>query len=91
MSEHSTLPYNVLPACSAWKVDSTNGDLYYWRAAFDAVDADADGTVAISDIGVCVRARARVLQLCGGGVGEVRGRVGVRAFMHAHVLRGHST
>ena len=59
VSEHSTLPYNVLPACSAWKVDSTNGDLYYWRAAFNAVDADADGSVAISDIGVCVRARAR--------------------------------
>jgi hypothetical protein len=41
------LPYNVLPACSAWKVDSSKegvaGEMRYWREAFDAVDTDADG------------------------------------------------
>lgn len=45
--EQASLPYNVLPACSAWKVDSSMeggaGGMRYWREAFDAVDADADG------------------------------------------------
>ena len=45
--EQASLPYNVLPACSAWKVDSSKegvaGEMRYWREAFDAVDTDADG------------------------------------------------
>ena len=45
--EQASLPYNVLPACSAWKADSSMeggaGGMRYWREAFDAVDADADG------------------------------------------------
>ena len=51
LDEHTKLPHNVLPACSAWKVDSSKGDLQFWRAAFDVVDVDADGLVPISDIG----------------------------------------
>ena len=47
----AALPYNVLPACSAWRADSARGDMQHWRAAFDAVDVGGDGFVAITDIG----------------------------------------
>lgn len=47
----AALPYNVLPACSAWRADSAKGDMQHWRTAFSAADTDADGFVSINNIG----------------------------------------